>query len=272
MKTFVISGGNSGIGLEAGRQLVAKGHRVVLLGRDPAKGQAALELLKVGPGAADFHAVDLSTHAGVNVAADKVLAAHPKLDGALLGAGVLTMQDKRTSDDLHQVFAVNYLSRYHLGQRLLPALKGQPPGKVVLLVARVSLNTTIDFDAFPRFKPFPGMSALSAIQISNFHWVAHLAKSEPGVLAAVTNVGLSKTEILRETPWLMRTGFNVLSPLIAVSVETAASNAVHLLTSEGWPSGAYWPKPGKPDQVTPLALDSKVTERVVESSRQLTGA
>lgn len=271
MKTFVISGGNSGIGLEAGRQLVALGHKVVLLGRDADKGRAAVESMKGGPGVAEFHSVDLSTHAGVKAAAEKVLAAYPTLDGALLGAGVLTTADKRTADDLHQVFAVNYLSRYHLGQLLLPRLK-ETKGKIVLLVAGVPLESKIDFDVFPLYRPFPGISSLSSVQIANYHWVQHLAKAEPSVPAAVVNVGLVKTEIMRDMPLPMKLGFAVLGPLITVSVGTAASNAVQLLTHEGWTSGGYWPKPGKLDKVTPLSLDAGVTARVVEESRKLTNA
>ncbi len=267
---FVISGGNSGIGLEAGRQLVAKGHEVVLLGRDAAKGQAAAQAL--GAKAA-FLSADLSTHAGVRACAQKVLAEHPTLDGALLGAGVLTTKDQRTADDLHAVFAVNYLSRYHLGQLLLPALtKGAAPGRLVLLVAGVPLTSRIDFDVFPRYKPFPGMGSLSSVQIANYHYVQQLARQRKDVLAAVVNVGLVKTDILRDMPGPMKLAFTLFSPFITVSVQTAASNAVHLLTTEGWTSGGYCPKPGKPEKVTPLALDAGVGERVMQVSRDLAGA
>ncbi|MFE7706877.1 hypothetical protein ACFU6I_13940 [Streptomyces sp. NPDC057486] len=42
MKTILIAGGNSGIGLRAAGDLLADGHRLILLGRDPRKGEAAL--------------------------------------------------------------------------------------------------------------------------------------------------------------------------------------------------------------------------------------
>ena len=40
MGRYVITGGNSGIGLEIGRGLVSKGHEVVLLGRSTQKCEA----------------------------------------------------------------------------------------------------------------------------------------------------------------------------------------------------------------------------------------
>ncbi|WP_327242605.1 hypothetical protein [Streptomyces sp. NBC_01320] len=42
MKTILSAGGNSGIGLRVARDLLADGHRLILLGRDPRKGEAAL--------------------------------------------------------------------------------------------------------------------------------------------------------------------------------------------------------------------------------------
>jgi NAD(P)-dependent dehydrogenase (short-subunit alcohol dehydrogenase family) len=271
MKKIVISGGNSGIGLEAARQLTALGHHVVLLGRDKAKGEAALAALKASPGKAEFHSVDLSTHAGVKDAADRLLAAHEQIDALLNGAGYLSLADTRTADDLNPVFAVNYLARYHLTQRLLPALRRSPAAKVVSLVAGVKLDSRIDFNLFPKYKPFPGMGSLTGIQIANHHYLVHLARAEKTISAAPVNVGLVKTEIMRAMPFAMRAIFAILGPLMTIPVARAAANPVHLCTHDGWPSGSYWAKPGKPELVTPLALDAAETERVVAISRELTG-
>jgi NAD(P)-dependent dehydrogenase (short-subunit alcohol dehydrogenase family) len=40
MKTIVIAGGNSSVGLQSAREFLADGHRVILLGRDQNKGDA----------------------------------------------------------------------------------------------------------------------------------------------------------------------------------------------------------------------------------------
>jgi NAD(P)-dependent dehydrogenase (short-subunit alcohol dehydrogenase family) len=267
MKTIVISGGNSGIGLEAARQLVGKGHRVVLLGRDAEKGKRAVEMLGEQ---ATFLPSDLSTHAGVRAAAEAILAQHPRIDALLQGAGVLTTDDKRTADDLHVVFAVNYLSRYHLAERLLPSLRAAK-GAIVLLVAPVSLKTKIDFDVFPRFKPFRGLRSLPSVQIANYYFVAHLAKAAPEVRAAAVNVGLVQTEIMRAMPGFMRFMFSTVGRLASIPVERSAQNAVELCLSDDWASGVYLPKPGKRDVVTPLEFDPAIVDRVVAASRELTG-
>jgi hypothetical protein len=61
-------------------------------------------------------------------------------------------------------------------------------------------------------------------------------------------------------------------PFITIPVGKSAANAVQLLTTDGWASGGYWPKPGKADVVTKLTLDAGVGAKVVEASRALTGA
>lgn len=270
-KKFVISGGNSGIGFEAGRQLVAQGHHVVLIGRDAAKGQAALDKLKAGPGTAEFVAADLSTHAATAACAQQIAAAHPVIDGLILGAGVLMTRDERTADGLHPILAVNYLSRYHLTQRLMPNLKRASAPTVVLLVPGVPLSSKIDFADFPHFKSGFGLGKLGQVQIANYHYVAHLGKAEPAVRAAVMNVGLVATDIMRDMPGIARVIFGLVGPLVHISVEKSASNAVWLSTNTGWTSGHYWKKPGKPEVSQPLSFDAAVTEKVLAASRELTG-
>lgn len=266
MGRYVITGGNSGIGLEIGRGLVSKGHDVVLLGRSPQKCEAAVASL--GSKATGLPC-DLSTHAGVREAAEKLGEA--PIDGLVHAAGMLTLKDQRTADDLNPVFAVNYLSRYHLTELCRARLRAAPTPTVVFIVAQVALDTAIDFTKFPRFKPFPGMAALPQVQVANHHYAVQLAKQEPRFKVALCNVGLAKTEIMRDMPLAFRIGFKVLTPIVGVSVHKAAMNPVHLATSEGWATASYFPKPGRHDVSQPVKLDAAKVDRVVAASRELTG-
>lgn len=267
----MISGGNSGIGLEAGRQLAREGHKVILLGRDPKKGEAAVASIGAN---AEFIASDLSTHAGTRDCAAKLAGANPVIDGLILGAGVLsTSAEMKTADGLHAIFSTNYLSRYHLTQRLLPQLKASASPTVVLLVAGVSVQSKINPAHFTPNARWPGMSGLSGVQIANFHYVKHLAAQEPSVKCAVCNVGLVKTEIMRAMPAVMRFGFAVFGPLITIPVAKAAENAVWLSTHSEWKSGTYFPKPGRHDVTVELAgALPQETEQVIKASQELTQA
>ncbi|MBE9376430.1 SDR family NAD(P)-dependent oxidoreductase [Saccharopolyspora sp. HNM0983] len=97
----------------------------------PTKGKAALASFGTAANRASFRAADLSTHDGVRDAARRILDEHESLDALIHTTGVLTMQESRTADGLHLFFAVTYLSRYHLTQVLLPALRAaeRPTGR-----------------------------------------------------------------------------------------------------------------------------------------------
>ncbi len=268
MKNILVAGGNSGIGLESARQLTVRGHHVVLLGRDERKGQAALAELG-GAGHAEFFAADLSTHAGVNTAAEKLLDAYERFDVILHSTGVLRFDDARTADGLHPFFAVNFLSRYHLTQRLLPFLRKSDSPRVIMLSSHIPLDTKIDFDYFPKFEPFDFGRARAAIQFGNHHYAAYLRDAEPKVLSAVVNAGVADTGIWRELPANVRE-----SMLASGKQNTIAESAVipvALCVNDDWGAGSYWGTIGKLESV-PLNLDAQETEKLIAVCRELTGA
>jgi NAD(P)-dependent dehydrogenase (short-subunit alcohol dehydrogenase family) len=270
-KTILISGGNSGIGLQAARDFLAGGHRVVLLGRDPKKGEEALASFGEARHRATFHSVDLSTHDGVRAAAARVLEENDTFDAVLHSTGVFTNQDVRTRDGLHVLFAVNYLSRYHLTQLLLPALRRAERARVVMMTASVPVSTKIDLHDFPRYAPFHLARARLPIQVANHHYAAHLAKAEPGLLAGVVNAGAAKTDILRMMPWAMRATAAVVGPLFLSTVAESAHNAEAACLRDDWSPATYWDKPARFDRRTPIVIDESVTQKVIEGSRALTG-
>jgi NAD(P)-dependent dehydrogenase (short-subunit alcohol dehydrogenase family) len=272
MDTVLITGGNSGIGLQSAREVLDRGHRVVILGRDQRKGEEALASFGDAVNRASFVAVDLSTHAGVRQAAERVLAENERLDAILHAAGVVITKDIRTADGLNLYFATNYLSRYHLTQLLLPALHRAERGRIIMMTPKVNLSTKVDLQLFPMFEPFSVWRLNGQIAIGNHHYAAHLAGSEPGLLAGVVNAGAAKTGILRQTPWYMRAVASLVLPFVYNPVEESAHNAVQACLRDDWPTGSYWEKPGDFERRTPIVLDENTTRRIAEVSREITGA
>ena len=273
MQSFLIAGGTGGIGHQAARVILAGGHRVVIVGRvqrDEVSLRASLRSERVR-----FLRADLSTHDGVREAAKRLLAENDRFDAVLHTTGVFTTRDVRTSDGLHVMFAVNYLSRYHLTQLLLPLLRRAERPRVVMLTADVPVSTALDLRLFPKFEPFDLWPMTKQIQIANHHYAAHLARNEPTILAGVINAGSAKTGIMRMMPWYWRAfaaAFGPLMPLLFNTVEESASNPVEASLRNDWASPVYWGKPGAFDQRTPIVLDNAVTDRVIEASRELTRA
>lgn len=65
-----------------------------------------------------------------------------------------------------------------------------------MLSSHIDLGTKIDFDYFPKFKPFDFGRARSAIQFGNHHYAVHLRDTEQNILSAVVNAGLADTKII----------------------------------------------------------------------------
>lgn len=123
-KTILITGATDGIGLETAKALYAQGHHILLHGRNPAKLDAAKQMLNQQPGAGRVYGylADLSRMSEVETLAREVAAEHDRLDVLLNNAGILNTAEPFTPDGLEIRFAVNLLAPCLLTHRLLPLL------------------------------------------------------------------------------------------------------------------------------------------------------
>jgi len=87
-KTFVVTGGGSGIGAASVQRLLSEGARVVSVDLDKAKAQATLDSVEAGADRALAAGVDVSDARAVNALFDEGLAAFGAIDGVVNSAGV----------------------------------------------------------------------------------------------------------------------------------------------------------------------------------------
>jgi NAD(P)-dependent dehydrogenase (short-subunit alcohol dehydrogenase family) len=131
-KTFVVTGGNSGIGYFISEQLAQAGARLVLASRSPQKALiAAASIREHVPGAiTEFVRLDLSSLASIRDAADALGKLGP-IDGLINNAGVTTGSGKRevTEDGLEFVIGSNAFGAFALTAQVFPALT--PDARVV---------------------------------------------------------------------------------------------------------------------------------------------
>ena len=138
MRSVLISGTSTGIGLAAAELLAARGWLVFAGMRDPAKsGRLDAALAKAGAGSSDrveFVQLDLTDAASIEAASASVLAAG-KLDAVVHNAGVSAAGalDDVPREELRRVMEVNFFGVIALTKRLLPALRAGPNGRIVLV-------------------------------------------------------------------------------------------------------------------------------------------
>ncbi len=120
-KTFVITGGNSGIGFEAARLLVGCGARVLLACRSADKAETAIDVLKTsakGDGRAEAIQLDLASLTSVRAAAEEIKDKAPHIHALINNAGIMAPPQRQiTKDGFEAQFGTN-----HLGHFLLSAL------------------------------------------------------------------------------------------------------------------------------------------------------
>ncbi len=134
-RTALVTGANSGLGLETATALAAHGARVLMACRNQAKGAEALSHVRTtasGP-APEIVALDLADLDSVRASAQKLIDADEQIDLLVNNAGVMALPERRTSQGFEMQFGTNHLGHYALTGRLLPVLLRSDRPRVVTM-------------------------------------------------------------------------------------------------------------------------------------------
>ncbi|WP_035644288.1 SDR family NAD(P)-dependent oxidoreductase [Flavobacterium sp. ASV13] len=126
-KNAIVTGGNTGIGLETVKALAGAGATVIVAARDVEKANRNL----VGIENTEVEALDLSEPKSIDAFAEKFLDSDRPLHLLINNAGIMWVPLRRTSNGVESQLATNYLSQFQLTARLWPALKKANGARVV---------------------------------------------------------------------------------------------------------------------------------------------
>lgn len=126
-RTVAITGPTSGLGLAAACELARLGARLLLVGRNEAKLQAAVEEIIAFSGCArdqlKLYQADLSLLAQTRAVGERIRDQVPRLDALINNAGALFAEREETVEGQERALAINLLSPWLLTQALLPSLE-----------------------------------------------------------------------------------------------------------------------------------------------------
>lgn len=159
-RTFVVTGGNAGLGYFTAEQLASTGARVVLASRNGRKAQAAIASIRTRTPHADLDTLQLDLASLESVhAAGAELASWDRLDGVILNAGLTSPTTRRetTPDGLELTLATNHLGHFALTAAALPVLERTPGSRIVGLgsiATRIVRLDEYDLQSEISYSPF----------------------------------------------------------------------------------------------------------------------
>ena len=203
MKTAVITGASSGIGLAALAELTLKGFRIIGIGRDQSRcEQAKQKILSDQPNAnITFLCADLMQQREVErVAAEiaQILAEtnEDKLDVLINNAGCVRSWYTTTEEGYEQQFALNHLASFLLTYRLLPQLR-RAEGRVIMTGSESHKHMRMHWNDVMLTRGYNPLTAYKQSKLANILFAKGLNERYlgDGITSYVVDPGLVCTEI-----------------------------------------------------------------------------
>ncbi|MGX6605499.1 SDR family oxidoreductase [Micromonosporaceae bacterium Da 78-11] len=289
MPLAVVTGANSGIGLETARKLATSGYSVVLAVRSPAKGAAAAASLG---GDVQVEPLDLASLSSVAAFASTLLAEGRPLDLLINNAGVMAVPARHTTADGFELqFGTNYLGHFALTARLLPLLVAASAPRVVSLSSGTHWTGRIDLADLQSERSYSAQRAYAQSKLAMLLFAGELQRRSTaagwGLLSNAAHPGASHTNLQTSGPTMGtdRTSADLLTRLtmrVPGMWQDAAGGALPTLyaatSPDARPDGYYGPQkflgmsgPAGPARRSRRARDTATAARLWDASVTLTG-
>ncbi|MDC7812222.1 SDR family NAD(P)-dependent oxidoreductase [Sphingomonas koreensis] len=273
-KTIIIAGGTAGIGLSAAQALAARGHRLIVLGRNKARGQRAIASLPACQhGSHRFISADLSLIAGARSAIAEIEAAESKIDVLANNAGTWFRHRALTAEGIERTVAVNHLSYVAMSLGLKRLLLAAPAPRIINTGSFVYRHARYDPANLQAERRFSTNATYAATKLYNLMFTRALARrwAKTGIMINCFSPGFVATEFGRgEGGWLEP--YYRFARLFAISPERGAKTLIGLAASPPTAllNGAYLEK-GRVRHVGGVAADADQCHELLEWSARLAG-
>lgn len=204
-RQILVTGGNSGIGLEMVRAFIRAGHEVMIAARDVRKTEAVIRQLQLEVPGATLHAValDLADFGSIDRAAREILTSLPRLDTVMLNAGSYTHGLRVQDNGLESMIGSMHFGHFRLMSQLLPQLHKAPEARVVVTSSVAHWTGKIDESTFRDPSNYRNdLQAYGSAKLANLIYSRELARRVAGSNIRVNafHPGGVATGIWRELP------------------------------------------------------------------------
>ncbi len=216
-RTVVLTGASDGIGAAAARALAATGHRVVLVGRSPARTAAVAAELGADHLLADYTRLD-----EVRTLAATLRERYPRIDVLANNAGAIMGARETTVDGFEATLQVNHLAPFLLTHLLLDTLVASRATVIATASAGARLFGQIDLADLQLEHGWSPSHAYGNGKLANILFTRELHRrfGDQGVAAVAFHPGVVATSFAAETGGVMRAMYH--TPLKRLLITPAA--------------------------------------------------
>jgi NAD(P)-dependent dehydrogenase (short-subunit alcohol dehydrogenase family) len=296
-KLAVVTGANSGLGLELATRLSASGADVVMAIRNRAKGEAAVKEIqaKVPDAKLTIKQLDLASLASVAALGEELNAEGRPVDILVNNAGIMQPPERETTADGFELqFGGNHLGHFALTGHLLPLLRAASGARVTSLSSSAARLGGIKFDDLQWEKRYNATGAYAQSKSANLMFALELDRRSRqgrwGIVSNAAHPGLCKTNLQlsgpshgKASPTLLERFYRIsrqVTPFMWQDVEEGTLPPLYAATSPDAKGEAFYGPRGFLELAGGGITDAKILDRarneadcrrLWEISEQLTG-
>ncbi|CAL4067336.1 unnamed protein product [Meganyctiphanes norvegica] len=278
-KTVIVTGANTGIGLETARDMARRGAKVILACRNMEKCKKARQDIALETRNKHIYCreCDLASQDSIRNFAKMVNESEPSVDILINNAGVMRCKYQTTKEGIELQLGTNHMGHFLLTNLLLDKIKESAPSRIVNVSSVAHLRGKIHFEDLNSVKKYDEGEAYAQSKLANILFTHELAQrlEGKGVTVNAVHPGLVNTELGRHMGFynsIIATIF--VQPLLWIFLKTPTKGAQTTIYAALSPelenvSGKYYSNQLE-TEVSEAALDAEAAKRLWMTSERWT--
>ncbi|XP_041970928.1 retinol dehydrogenase 13-like [Aricia agestis] len=274
-KVVVITGGNSGIGLETAKNLAERGAKVIIACRSVPRGEAAKDEIIRETGNKDVHCkrLDLASFKSIREFVADLEKTEKRLDVLINNAGAGGLGNTKTVDGNHIGMQVNYFGPFLLTKLCLPLLKSSAPSRIINVSSIMHKYAEMDFENLNMEKYWSDYLVYSNSKLYINLMTLELSKrlSGSGVTVNALHPGVASTNLFRNIKnGLIRGIVNFVLGFLYQTTWEASQTSIYLAVSPEVKdmSGLYF-SDCRVKQPSKISRDEKIASQLWEETEKI---